>query len=203
MHKRTLETFREEKEGGKREWEWFLLTYIDHFPLSYLFLKWCGCLRARISWCKHGCDAKQRSEDPAGREDRKWEKCHCKHHPWGEKVFESEIAAQVITKTCQKHPGNRRGESFSLLTPQGSLTPRRAWTPPAGKWADVSSPPVLGLMPSSWSWDWAATHRRSSKPWRWSRICLGKQPWSIWSSYSLAEMNWETRAWATFWRMQM
>ena len=100
----------------------------------------------------------------------------------GENVFNSRISLEAVTKTCQKASQNGRRETISLLTLQSSLTPRRAWTPPAGKWADVSSPPVLGLTPSSWSWGWAATHRKSSKPWRWSRICLGKQPWSIWSS---------------------
>ena len=36
------------------------------------------------------------------------------------------LLPKLLPKLVRKHPGNGRGESFLLLTPQASLTPKRA-----------------------------------------------------------------------------
>ena len=47
-----------------------------------------------------------------------WEKCDCKHYPRG-KVFDSRVAAQAVTKTCQKASREWKGRELLVVDTPG------------------------------------------------------------------------------------
>ncbi|XDA76060.1 hypothetical protein R6Z07F_006223 [Ovis aries] len=92
------------------------------------------------------------------------------------KVFDSRVAAQAVTKTCQKASREWKGRELLVVDTPGLFDTKESLNTTYREISLCVLTSCPGLTPSSSSCSWAATHRKSSKPWCWSRLCLGKQP---------------------------